>query len=336
MHVMKKLSLTLAAFFVLSVALTSMAWADITLSYANFFPPTHIQSKLAEQWCQEVEKRTNGKVKINYYPGGTLTKAKQTYDGVVEGISDIGLSVLAYSRGRFPVMAAVDLPMGYTTGAQATHVANSVYMQFKPREFRDVQPMYFHAHGPGLLFNTPKPVAKLEDLKGMKIRATGNSAKLVKALGGTPVAQSMPTCYQSLQKGVVDGSMHPVESNKGWKLAEVVKFGTESYPVAYTTTFFVVMNKDKWAELDSDTQKIITEINAEWAVKHGEAWDEADKAGKAFFLSKGGTFVSLSKDEASRWVEAALPVIEEYQETVAKKKVDGKAVVDYILNEMSK
>lgn len=333
---MKKLSFILATFFALSLSITGVASAEITLSYANFFPPTHIQSKLAEQWCKEVETRTGGKVKINYYPGGTLTNAKQTYDGVVEGISDIGLSVLAYSRGRFPVMAAVDLPLGYTSGVQATRVANEVYMQFKPREFRDVQPMYFHAHGPGLLFTTPGPIAKLEDLKGVKVRATGNSAKLVKALGGTPVAQSMPTCYQSLQKGVVDGSMHPVESNKGWKLAEVVKFGTESYPVAYTTTFFVAMNKDKWNELDTESQKAITEINAEWAVKHGEAWDEADEAGKAFFASKGGTFVTLEKDEADRWVQATQPVIEEYQNDASKKKVDGKAVVTFIQTEMAK
>ena len=83
----------------------------VTLTYSNFFPPTHIQSKLAEAWCQEVEKRTNGAVKVQYYPGQTLTKANQCYDGVVQGLSDIGFSVFAYTRGRFPVMAAVDLPL---------------------------------------------------------------------------------------------------------------------------------------------------------------------------------------------------------------------------------
>ncbi len=329
---MKKPLLTLSALFLFSFALVSMAYAEVTMSYSNFFPPTHIQSKLADSWCKEVEKRTDGKVKINYYPGGTLTKAKQTYDGVVEGIADIGMSVLAYSRGRFPVMAAVDLPLGYKSGVQATMVANAVYNEFKPREFRDVQPMFFHGHGPGLLFTTPKPVKSLADLKGMKIRSTGNSAKLVKALGGTPVAQSMPTCYQSLQKGVVDGSMHPMESNKGWKLAEVVKYGSDSQPVAYTTTFFVVMSQDKWAELDAETQKIITEINAEWAVKHGEAWDEADKAGLEFFEAQGGTMVKLTDPDA--WGQAALPVIEEYQESVTKKKINGKEVVNFILTKM--
>ena len=332
---MKKQLQILAALCFLTLGLASMAWAEVTLSYSNFFPPTHVQSKLAEQWCREVEARTGGAVKINYYPGGTLSGAKQCYDGVVEGISDIGLSALAYSRGRFPVMAAVDLPMGYTSGKQATRVANAVYTTFQPKELGDVHPLYFHAHGPGLLFDTPRPVASLEDMEGLKIRATGNSAKLVKALGGTPVAQSMSTCYQSLQKGVVDGSMHPVESNKGWKLAEVVKFGTDSFPVAYTTTFFVVMNQDKWNELDAKTQQIIQTVSAEWAVKHGEAWDAADVDGRQFFLDKGGKFVPLTDSEAARWVEAAKPVLEEYTTEVAKKHVDGDKVIDQIRTEMA-
>ena len=103
---------------------------SVKLTYSNFFPPGHIQSKLAEAWCKEVETRTNGQVVVEYFPGQTLTKARQVYDGVVEGISDVGFSVLAYTRGRFPVMSAVDLPLGYTSGTVATKVINAVYKKF--------------------------------------------------------------------------------------------------------------------------------------------------------------------------------------------------------------
>ncbi|MFH1915034.1 MAG: TRAP transporter substrate-binding protein [Pseudomonadota bacterium] len=333
---MKKTLLTLTATLALTLITAATALAGpIRLTYSNFFPPTHVQSQLAEEWCREVEKRTGGAVVIDYFPGGTLTPAQQTYDGVVEGIADIGLSCLAYSRGRFPVMAALDLPMGYTTAAQATAAANKVYAKFTPAELDDVAPMYFHAHGPGLLFTTPRPVASLADLKGLKIRSTGNSAQLVEALGGTPVAQSMPTCYQSLQKGVVDGSMHPLESNKGWKLAEVVKYGTESFPVAYTTTFFVVMNKTKWERLDEKTRAVISEINAEWAVRHGLAWDEADEEGKSYFLEKGGSFVALDEAEAARWIAAAEPVIAAYEKAAAERGLDGPGVVAFLKATMS-
>lgn len=333
---MRKILLTLAALAFIAAGPASPAHAEsVRLTYSSFFPPTHIQSKLAEQWCQEVEMRTNKDVIIDFYPGGTLSPAKQCYDGVVEGISDIGQSALAYSRGRFPVMAAVDLPMGYKNGVQATAVANAVYAKFSPAEFDDVQPMYFHAHGPGLLFTVDKPVHTLADLRGLKIRSTGNSAKLIEALGGTPVAQPMPASYQSLQKGVVDGSVHPMESNKGWKLGEVVRHCTMTVPVGYTTTFFIVMNKARWNEISPKNQKIIEQINREWSIKHGQAWDASDAEGRKFLTAKGGDFYELEPAEAERWVQAARPVLDGYADGEGKK-VDGRAVVEFIKAEMTK
>jgi TRAP-type C4-dicarboxylate transport system substrate-binding protein len=311
--------------------------ADVTLTYSNFFPPTHVQSKLAEEWCEEVKKRTGGKVEIEYYPGGTLTSAKDCYGGVVDGLSDIGFSVLAYSRGRFPVMAAVDLPLGYESGVAATKVANAVYGKFDPKEFNDTEIMYFHAHGPGLPHTKGEPIRKMGDMKGLKLRATGNSAKVVKALGGTPVAQSMPEAYQSIQKGVVDGGMYPVETNKGWKMAEVVDYCTEAYSVAYTTTFFVTMNKAKWNSLPDDVKQTIREINAEWAEKHGRAWDESDKEGREFFLAQGGEFIKLSDEEAERWKGETTPIMAEYIEEADSKGLPGKQIIEFIvstLNEM--
>ena len=326
---MKNLLTTVLAIGLLCAGLTGQAQAEVKLTYSNFFPPANHQSQLAEAWCKEVEKRTGGKVVVDYYPGGTLSKAAQCYDGVVEGISDIGLSCLAYSRGRFPVMAAVDLPLGYTSAAQATNTANAVYEHFKPEELADVEPMYFNGHGPGLLFTVSKPVKTLDEMKGEKIRATGNSAKLVAALGGTPVAKPMPENYQLLQKGVVDGSMHPIESNKSFKLGEVCKFGTDSFSVAYTTVFFIVMNKDKWAQIDPESQKIIREINKEWAAKHAAAWDTADAQGRQFFLDQGGAIVELSPEQSAAWAEAARPVLDGYVAEVAEKGLDGKAILEF-------
>lgn len=305
------------------------------LTYSSFFPPSHVQSVLAEEWAREVEKRTAGAVVIDFYPAGTLTGARQAYDGVVQGISDIGLSALAYSRGRFPLMEAVDLPLGYTSGAQATRVANSVYSHFVPRELQDVHVLYFHAHGPGLLHTRQKAVRSLEDMQGLKLRATGNSASVVKALGGTPVAMSMPESYQSIQRGVVDGGMYPAETNKGWKMAEVVDYCTEVVPVAYTTTFFVVMNKDRWESLPGEVQETITRISREWAPRHGAAWDESDAEGRAFFAAQGNSFITLEEAEMARWKQAVEPVVQEYVRQAAKRGVDAEGVVEFIRNELA-
>ena len=158
----------------------------IELSYSIFFPPTHIQCTTADAWAREIENRTNERVKIKIYPGAALTAAPQCYEGVVNGISDIGMSCLAYTRGRFPLLEGLDLPLGYPNGAVATRVATELVEKYKPAEMADTHVLYLHAHGPGLLASK-KPVRALEDLKGMKVRGTGLSLKIVEALGGTPV-----------------------------------------------------------------------------------------------------------------------------------------------------
>ena len=140
--------------------------APIKLTFSIFFPPTHGQAKAAMDFAKEIERRTDGKVQITSFPAGTLTKAPQCYDGVVKGISDMGNSCFAYTRGRFPVMSAVDLPMGYKNGTVATRVANEFAKSVNPKELQDVKVLYVHAHGPGLL-HTKKPVRTLEDLNGM-------------------------------------------------------------------------------------------------------------------------------------------------------------------------
>jgi len=325
--------LALSISLVLFTALPVVAQAGpVKLTYSNFFPPSHVQSKLAEAWCKEVERRTDGKVTVDYFPGGTLTKAQQCYDGVVESLSDIGFSVLAYTRGRFPLISAVDLPLGYHSGVVATEVINRVYQKFQPKEFNDVKVMYLHAHGPGLVHTKGKAVRKLEDMQGLKFRAHGTSALVVQALGGTPVPKPMPETYEMLQKGVVDGALYPMESNKGWKLGEVTNYMTAAFDSAYTTSFFVVMNKDKWESLPADVQQTIEAINAEWAVKHGEAWDTSDMLGMKYFLSQGGEIIGLDEKEQARWKKAVAPIISEYVVDAKKKGIDNaQEVVDYIV-----
>jgi len=285
--------------------------APIELTFSIFFPPTHGQAKAAMDFAKEIESRTNGKVKITTYPGGTLTKAPKCYDGVVKGLSDMGNSCYAYTRGRFPVMAAVDLPMGYKSGMVASHVANAFAKSMNPKELQDVKVLYVHAHGPGLL-HTKKPVRSLEDLKGMKIRATGLSAKVVQALGGVPVAMPQGGTYDALKKGVVEGTFGPIEVLKGWKQGEAIKYTTECFSVGYTTSMFVVMNRNKWNALPADVKKIIDELSEKWVSVHGMVWDSADKEGREFTLSLGNKLISLSKAESDRWRKAVEPVIGAY------------------------
>ncbi len=306
----------------------SEAAKPIELSYSVFFPAPHKQAVLADEWAKEIGKRTNGRVKISVFPAGTLTSAEQCYDGVENGISDIGLSVLGYTRGKFPLSEVIDLPLGYRSGFAATRLINAYYAKFKPKEFDNVKVMYLHAHGPGLL-HTKKPVRTLEDMQGMKIRCTGLSAKVVKALGGIPVAMPMGETYDALSRGVVDGSMAPQESLQGWKWGEVVKDTTESFGSAYSTGFFVVMNKNKWNSLPLDVKRIVEQVNKEWIDKTGRCWDEIDKTGREFTLGLGNRIIPLSNEENLRWAIKVQPILDEYVDNMKAKGLPGQEALKF-------
>lgn len=303
---------------------------NINLTYSGFFPPNHVQSNLAETWCKEVEKQTEGRVKISYYPGQTLTKATQTYDGVLTGLSDIGFSILQYSRGRFPLMDFINLPMGYPNGPVNTAIINEVFEKFTPQELDDVKVLYLHAHGPGVFHTKNRALREMKDFKGLKFRSHGPTAEMLKDLGGTPSALPMPELYQALQKGVVQGGVWDFSASDDWKLAEVVDCDIVCSSISYSLGFFVVMNKDKWEKIDAPDQKIIEKINAEWLVKHGKTWQEADSRAIQYSLSLGNTIIGIVPKEAAKWRKAVQPVIDNYIEETTNKGLPGKEVIKYV------
>jgi len=294
------------------------------LNYAVFFPASHLQAKAAQAWADEVNKRSEGQIKISLFPGETLTKAAQTYEAVVSGVADIGMSVFAYTRGRFPLLEGLDLPVGYPDGVTATKIANDMVKKYNPAELSDVHVLYLHAHGPGILA-TKKPVTTPADIQSLKIRATGLSAKIVSALGGTPISMSQGDTYEALQKGVVDATFCPIETLKGWKQGEVIDSVVDTRAIGYTTSMFVVMNKAKWDALPGDLQNILTQVSDEWIYKQGQAWDESDKQGETFVRDLGKTFVSFGDEDNKALVKAMEPVYAEYTSAAAEKGLPGEA-----------
>jgi TRAP-type C4-dicarboxylate transport system substrate-binding protein len=311
--------LFVSCFFISLTAapVSSVKGETINLTYSNFFPPTHGHGIAGANMAKEIEKRTNGRVKISYFPGGTLTKPRVCYDGVVKGISDLGMSCFAYTRGRFPLMEAVDLPFGYPSGKVATRVAYEYYKKMNPKELRDVKVLVIHAHGPAALL-ARRDVNSLADIKGMKIRCTGLAAKLAKYLGGAPVAMPQNATYEALQKGVVEDYVIETES------------------LGYTTAMFVVMNKQKYQSLPPDIQKVFDEVGEEWVDAHADVWDYADGEGLKFAVELGKKIHKLSPAEEKRWVQSISPVIIDYQLKMEKKGLPGKKAVRIIRELLAK
>lgn len=300
----------------------------VKLKYSNFFPTNHKISQLHEQWCREVEKRTGNRVKVTYFPSNTLTPPTQTFDSVQKGIADIGMSLLAYSPGRFPLSEVLTLPLGYTSGYQATKTANAFYQHFKPKEFDDFKVLFLHAHGPGL-FHTKKQIHSIAEIKGMRTKVNADVAGIAAALGAVPVTMPITECYDGMQKGLLDALQLPMEGLKGWRFAEVSKTTIENHGMSYAATIFAVMNKDKWNSLPPDVQAIIEEINKEWIEKQGRLWNELDQEAREFALQKGMNIVTATPQEEAEVAAKMVPLFEKYVKGAQEKGLPGQEALAF-------
>ncbi|MBQ6473959.1 MAG: TRAP transporter substrate-binding protein, partial [Victivallales bacterium] len=290
----------------------------LRLTYSIFFPSTHANSILAKEWAEELERRTQGRVHVDLFYASVLSGASENFDCVVNGVSDLGMSCFAYAGGIFPLTEGLDLPLGYPDGKTATLIANEYLQKFHPAELEDAHMLYIHAHGPGVLA-TKDQVETIDDLRNMAIRGTGITARVVKALGGNAIGMPQGDTYEALHKGVVRGTVCPIETLKGWKQGETINYVTKVPAIGYTTSMYVVMNKRTWNKLPPDIQKIIEELCQEWIPKHGAAWDEADRAGYAFVKSLGKHYHKISDAENARAEKMLEPMLESWAEQAEQR-----------------
>jgi TRAP-type C4-dicarboxylate transport system substrate-binding protein len=298
----------------------AQAQAPIKLKYANYFPPTHVFSQLAAQFCDEVKKRTNGKVEINYYPGGSLSTAPKMYDAIVNQVTDIGLSHVGYTRGRFPVTEMLDLPVGLTSGFVATHIKDDFYRKYQQKEWNDLHVLYFFGPGPQIFATRSKPARKMEDLKGLKFRSVSRAADTVRAVGAVPVALEMADLYDGLHRGLVDGTFEAMETWKGFKLGDAIKYATFTQRAAgMTYSFWVAMNKEKWNALPDDVKQVFTQMSQEWNDKTALVTLQIDTEGQEFFKQNGGQMVTMPEEEIQKMQKAVESVIQNYMKDMETK-----------------
>jgi len=294
--------------------------AEVTkLKFANYFPPTHMNSVMMGKFADELNKKLAGKVEITQYTGSTLLAADKMAAGVASGIADIGLSNCSYTRGRFPVMEIMELPLGFPSAWVAAHVANDFHNKFKPKDFDQYHVLMLSSSPINVVQTLKKPVKTLEDVKGLKLRGTGRLGDIVKALGATPVPIATPELYDSLKRGVIEGALLPMETLKGFKTGEVQKYVTASWKIGSTYAFYVIMNKDKWNSLPPDVQKVMTDFCNEFTERWAVEWNNIDIEGVDYFVKQGGQVIPLPAAESAKWVKASQPVVEDFKKDLISK-----------------
>jgi TRAP-type C4-dicarboxylate transport system substrate-binding protein len=304
----------------LAIAFITPASAKVTrLKVANFFPTKAFQSTVIGEFCKDLEKRTNGQVKVDYFAGGSLLKSTAMFDGVVDGVADIGYSHVYYTPGRFLVTETCGLPIGYASGWVASQVMNDFYLEFKPKEFDAAKVLWMNASPNSAIATAKKPIRKLEDLKGLTIRAPSTAGEVIKALGGTPAPTPMMEVYDAISKGVIDGEASNFETLFAFKFAEVVKYTTSIGAINHPYPFYLVMNKDSYKRLPEDIKPIFDKLVGEYKERYILMWNAIDFIGKAFGRKHGVEIIELPASEMKRWQAAVEPVIDNHI-----KRLEGK------------
>jgi TRAP-type C4-dicarboxylate transport system substrate-binding protein len=306
----------------------SIVWGAIELKFCNYFPVPARQSKICEEFIKDLEARSGGQLKIRFFPAGTLLTAPKIYDGVVEGIGDIGFTNIGYTFGRFRMTEVLDLPLGFPNAWVANHVANDFYREFKPKEWDKVHMLSMHTSPVNVVLSATKPVNKIEDLRGMTLRGLGFIAEVVSALGGTPRSIPMPESYEAVQKRVIDGLMIPMETLRAFRLAEVTKYATECWPIGQVYTFYLIMSKETWNKLPANIQKIFNEYPFE--EKLATMWNEVDIDGKKLGMEKRLKFIELPREEIAKWKKAVEPVLDKYVKSMVSAGYREKEVRELI------
>ena len=264
-----------------------------------------------EPWAKAVEKATNGRVEIQTFPGDTLFKTKtDAVEGVKAGIADIAfMYAWAYSP-QFDLIDAGSIPFlapNAEVGSRAIWALYEKYPELQA-QWKDVKLLAAWSTQPYVFMSHKKHIKVLEDFKGMKIRMTGGMAtEMMKLLGGSPMSAPMPSCYECLQKGVIDGMAANGECITGFRLYEVARY----YTIVPTTcvTQELIMNKRSWNKLPADIQEAIMSVSGEnAAIRFGggcfdRAWNNLPELAK----KAGYEMISytLPKEEVDRWVKVA-------------------------------
>jgi TRAP-type C4-dicarboxylate transport system substrate-binding protein len=302
--------------------------ADRTVTKLEFssFTPSHDKlSAMLEEWCRELGRRSGGRIKASFYPGGILTPAAQTFDSVTTGIADIGFGPMGVTPGRFPLTEVIEQPLGIESAVMMTRLSNDFFRAFKPEEFDQVKVLFLLTASPGLL-HTKRAVRRLEDLDGLKVRCLGgNAARVLKVLGAVPIVIPTGDTYDALRKGIVDGVVAAWDSLETLKWGEILPYTTVSYYAAVGSPGFAVMNKAKWESLSPDLQETINRMSEEYAEKLSRLWDEKDQNTIRKWKAKNHVSILLSKEEEKRWERAVLPL---YEARAQEKSAKGLAAVE--------
>lgn len=275
-----KVRLATSAALTATLFMGAAVQAQTVFSASSWVPPTHTLSVAQKEWCDALEKESAGRMKCNILPKA-VSAPPGTFDAVRDGLADISFTVDGYTPGRFVNTKVAEFPF-LGDDSRATSIAyQRIYSKhFAPLgEHRGVKVLGVFTHGPGVIFNSKKPVTSSADAATLKWRiGGGNINDLTKLLGWNTTLKPASESFEMLSTGVMDGTLFPDESIASFKLS-MIKHATTFPGGLYNTSFVFMMNPEKYKALSAEDKAVVDKLSGEYvAARFGAGWDKVDEA----------------------------------------------------------
>jgi TRAP-type C4-dicarboxylate transport system substrate-binding protein len=299
-----------------------------TLKMAYWAGPAHHMVKTQEAWIKTIEAASGGNLTVEV-DKAPLAKPDGQYDLIKNGVRDLVWHVPAYTKGRFDMLAAGEIPFLCPNASVCSPALWKWYQKngLAAKEFTDTKLLTVFVHGPGTI-HTRKPAKTLEELKGVKLRAGGAGVPISQALGMSAISAPATEAHEMLSRGTIDGVLFPYEAVDSFRLTELVKALLEVPGGLYTATFVIVMNNNAFAKLTPANQAALTKASGEAGSRlFGEAWDAADARGKEGAKKRGNAILTVAPAELDRWRPMLKFVRDEWLKKAKDRGLDGEALL---------
>jgi len=303
----------------------------LILKFNTYAADTTIIGKELTWWAQELEKRTAGRVKIQFYWAQSLVKVGESIDAVSRNIAHLSFVPVAYFHGKLPLSSSTEL-IYITDKPDAQAMAcTKLYKTYKP--FRDewerwgMHVTHFHNSYSSVLINK-KQVNSLEDIQGLRIRGLGLISEAIKLLGAVPLSLPGTEIYSAMERGVIDGVCGAAfDWAISMRMPEVGAYITDP-GVGIYITLATVINKKLYDQLPADIKRVIDELGQDFPIKTLDIAMSKNKVSVKSAIEMGAKLSPLSDQEMKRWKEKVTPALwDNWKATMKKNNVDVEECV---------
>ncbi|MEC7763745.1 MAG: TRAP transporter substrate-binding protein [Pseudomonadota bacterium] len=322
---------------VAALCLSTTSAQALDLRFNNWLPPTHhLMTRVLLPYFEQIEEVTEGRVTVEL-TNSSLGGMERQYELAETGVADITLHSPSITPGQFPLDGIVEMP-GISENPEAVSVA---YWRTYEEYFAATDPY----HGVHLLslatlpayhiYNAKRPVASIDDLDGLQLRAAGIiSSEKVEALGATVIPAQITQFLELISKGVIDGAYYSDDGVYAFGFLDSLKYKTEFDGGLGGLATILVMNESKWEQISPEDQAAITEISGEaFAKTYGASMRQSVAEAQAA-MEEAGIETTIADEAFMAEVRERLAPLEaEWIESANEAGVDGAAALEMIRSE---